>query len=751
VFSVRYGSMMLRTTRAAQAAFVFSLALADTAHGGVIPLPSQITPGDGFFAISATTAMTVPRGDAEAAGAARYLSALWQRSNALALPVSNGTPSSAIVFRRAPGLGPEAYRLEVTPNRVTVSATTDAGLFYGAMTLWQLLPPNPGANRIPAQLILDSPRFGWRGLMLDSARHFQSPATIRSMLDWMAWHKLNVLHWHLTDDQGWRLQIRKYPRLTSIGAWRNGYGGFYTQDEVRGIVAYAATRHVQIVPEIEMPGHAQAAIAAYPELGVGEEPLSVSSNWGVFTHLFNLEPQTFAFLEDVLSEVIELFPSRYVHVGGDEAVKNEWNASPQVQARARELGIQNAQALQTYFTQRIGRYLAARGRRLVGWDEILAPGLPSDAVVMSWHGVSGAHQAALAGNDTVLAPQPTLYFDRRQSTLASEPPGRLEVSSLEDVYRFNPADPELTAAQQKHVLGLQANIWTEHIQNDNRVVWMALPRAAALAEVGWSPPQRDWPDFLTRLVPMLARYRAFGLPYADSVFGIDSKIERSARGISVTLSSGAEKDLPNAKIRYTLDGRDPAAGSNAYRLPLDVSVDSEIRAANFVGAEQVSRIWIKRIDAHSGIRMNSHDLELCSQRIGLLLEPAVGPASEDAPIAIDIMNPCWIDRTVDLSRGGSILASVVPLSFNFELGADAAGVPLGRAKTPDGELEVHLDTCDSPAIASLPLAPAASGRSVTTLPPQPLPRIPGLHDLCFKFARPALDPMWALDWVQIGE
>ena len=226
------------------------------------------------------------------------------------------------------------------------------------------------------------------------------------------------------------------------------YGGYYTQDEVRGIVAFAATRHVQIVPEIDMPGHAQAAIAAYPALGTasgeGTPSLAVSSKWGVHTHLFNVEPSTFAFLENVLGEVLQLFPSPYVHVGGDEAVKDEWNASPTVQARARELGISDSAALQTYFTQGIGRYLSAHGRRLVGWDEILQPGLPSDAVVMSWHGTSGARAAARRGNDTVLAPQPTLYFDRRQSTLATEPPGRLEISSLADVYRFEPLDPQLS-------------------------------------------------------------------------------------------------------------------------------------------------------------------------------------------------------------------------------------------------------------------------------------------------------------------
>jgi hexosaminidase len=756
--------MIVKKTRAARAALVFGLALTPAAHGGVIPLPNKIVPGDGYFEIGAATVMTVRKGDSEAENAARYLAELWQRTNALELPVSVAVDSapppseapaatnSAILFRRVKGFGAEGYKLEVQPHRISVSASTGAGLFYGAITLWQLLPPDPAARRIPSQTILDAPRFSWRGLMLDSARHFQSPAFIHSMIDWMAWHKLNVLHWHLTDDQGWRLQIRKYPRLTSIGAWRGDYGGFYSQVEVRKIVAHAARRHVQIVPEIEMPGHAQAAIAAYPALGAGGQALAVSGNWGVHTHLFNLEPQTFSFLEDVLTEVMQMFPSRYVHVGGDEAVKDEWNASPQVQARAHELGIHDAEALQAYFTQRIGRYLAAHGRRLVGWDEILSPGLPTDAIVMSWRGVSGAHNAAVAGNDAILAPQPTLYFDRRQSTLATEPPGRLELVSLEDVYRFDPSDPKLSATQQQHVLGVQANIWTEHIQTDQRVEWMALPRAAALAEIAWSTPNHSWPDFLTRLVPMFARYRAFRLSYADSVFGIDAKAAGGPHGVTLTLANQAElKDAAIGVIRYTLNGGDPTADSTAYTSTLTVPAGAEVRAATFVGTEQASRTWVRRLDTNALRRRDSHDLELCSNRIGLLLQPSGVGANPDNPLAVDIMNPCWIDREVDLSRGASIVVSVAPLPFNYELGADAATIPLGSPQAALGELQVHVDTCDSPAIATLPLAPAADNRGATTLPAQQLPSLPGRHDLCLRFARPRLDPMWALDWVEIRE
>jgi hexosaminidase len=746
-------------------------------QGGVIPVPANVVPRTGSFELSAATVVQAPQGRGVPLEAARYLAYLWKRSNGLTLAVSakavavsakavSNATGSLIAFRVEPGFGPEAYRLEVLPNRITVSATTAAGLFYGAVTLWQLLPTGRQGGPISAQTIIDEPRYPWRGLMLDSSRHFQSPAFVRSMIDWMAWHKLNVLHWHLTDDQGWRLEIRKYPRLTSVGAWRipasvpgsssqKPYGGYYTQQQVRDIVAFAATRHVQIIPEIDMPGHAQAALAAYPALGAidGHPTLPASANWGVHSHLFNLEPSTFEFLQNVLDEVMQLFPSRYLHIGGDEAVKDEWNASAGVQARARLLGISDANALQIYFTQKISRYLSAKGRRAVGWDEIMQPGLAADAVVMSWHGASAAHAAAIKGNDAVLAPDPMLYFDHRQSPLATEPPGRLPVISLEDVYRFEPHDPQLTAVQQRHILGLQADLWTEHIKTGRRFEWMALPRAAALAEVGWSQPPRSWPDFLRRLVSMSVRYRAFGIDYADSVFGIDPQFARSMGGITVTLSNLPE--LKDAKldtaIHYTLDGKDPSAASALYAAPLRVAPGAEIRAATFMGPEQVSRTWSAHVDAHTGTRRTSHELELCSDGVGLLLEPSGERSSGDAPLAVDIMDPCWIYRDVDLRNGPPLLAAVAALPFNYELGADTAKIRVGDNKMPQGELEVHVDGCDTAAVGVLSLAPAAKREGVTQLPAQKLPPLPGRHDVCLRFARPGLDPLWALDWVEIGD
>ena len=765
---MRRAFSLVRRSRAAvqTAALAVGLALPLAAHAGVIPAPAEINPGSGLFHVDSTVVLQVPPRDRDAEAAAHYLAQLWTRTNGLTLPVHAGAAEGhapTIEFRRRSGFRREAYGIEVTPQRITVSASSSAGLFYGAVTLWQLLPTGANVGQIAAQTITDAPRYPWRGLMLDSSRHFQSPAFVHSMIDWMAWHKLNVLHWHLTDDQGWRLEIRKYPRLTSVGAWRipasvpgdlsqKPYGGYYTQQQVREIVAFAATRHVQIIPEIDMPGHAQAALAAYPELGAldGHPTLPVSPNWGVHSHLFNLEPGTFEFLQNVLDEVLQLFPSRYIHIGGDEAVKDEWNASAGVQAQARLLGIRDADALQTYFTQRISGYLSANGRRAVGWDEIMQPGLRADAVVMSWHGASVAHAAAIRGNDTVLAPDPLLYLDHRQSPLATEPPGRIPIISLKSVYDFEPHDAELSEAQQQHVLGLQADLWTEHMQTEGRVEWMALPRAAALAEVGWSAPQRNWPDFLKRLVPMLARYRAFGINYADSVFGIDPHFARTAGRVSVTLGNLPElKDAAlDSSIHYTLDGHEPSAESARYAAPLQLAAGADIRAATFLGSQQASRTWNSRLDAHTGARRSSHELELCSNGVGLLLEPGGEGSSDHRPLALDIMNPCWIYRDVDLAKGPQVLAAVAALPFNYELGLDTAKIRVGDNRTPEGELEVHVDGCDTATFSVLPLA-AAANRRLTQLPAQRLPPLPGRHDLCLRFARPRLDPLWALDWVEI--
>jgi hexosaminidase len=758
VRDVRRGSDSRRRPFAAAACATLALALPGATAavaGAVLPLPAEVRPGEGTFHVARTIGVRIPAGDAGARQAARYLADVVSRLDGPALRVG-GPAAGAINFERRPGLAAEGYTLEIRRDGITIAATSDAGLFYGAVTLSQLLPARGAGRELAAERIRDQPVYPWRGLMLDSARHFQPPAFVKSMIDWMAWHKLNVLHWHLTDDQGWRLEIRKYPRLTSVGAWRTPatvgsaavtrYGGYYTQADVRDIVAYAATRHVTIVPEIDMPGHARAATAAYPELGSTDGPAPpVSASWGVLTSLFNPDEATLAFLEDVLAEVVELFPGPYVHVGGDEAVKDEWRASTRVQARARELGREDPEALQAYFTERMGRFLTLHGRRLVGWDEVLRPELSRDAVVMSWHGTTGAHAAAVAGHDAVLTPFPTLYFDNRQSALPSEPPGRTRVVSLEDVFAFEPRDPTLSETEQRHVLGVQGNLWTEHIRSGPRLEWMALPRAAAVAELGWSPAERRrWPDFLARLAAFQPRYRALGVHAADSAFAVDAQLARSPDGVAVTLANQSQF----GEIRYTTDGSEPGPGSAIYGMPLALALGTELRAATFMGAERISGTWSRQLDRQSLARRGNGELELCTDGVGLLLEPERPDGEADGIVAVDIMNPCWIYRGADLGAGVRLAAAVAPLPFNYELGADLAKVRIGDGATPGAALEVRIDRCDAAPVARLPLPadPVAATLAAVRLAP-----LPGRHDVCLRLVRPALEPLWAVRWVEIGE
>ena len=681
---------------------------APTKTADVIPAPARVAFREGVFAVRAGTEISIPR-DPSAARIARYFVDLMDQTCHVQLHTverSNETlPKGGIAFRfnRAPrsDSNPESYTVDVSADRVVAAAAESRGLFYAAVTLWQLASPDCAAGAvIPAQHISDAPRFHWRGLMLDSARHFQSPQFILRFIDWMALHKLNVLHWHLTDDQGWRLEIKKYPRLTEVGAWRvpagaaaaadidpatgqpRLYGGFYSQDDVRGIVAHAAERNVTIVPEIDMPGHATAAIVAYPQLGVTDHPpAAVPSDWGIYQNLYNVDDSTFAFLDDVLDEVMALFPSEYVHIGGDEAVKDQWQASPRIQARMRELQITSEDALQSYFVQRIEKYLNAHGRRMIGWDETLEGGIAKNATIMSWRGIDGAVAAVGAEHDAVLSPWPTLYFDNRQGAGSDEPPGRGKVISLHDVYDFDPMPPGIAVNDRHHIIGLQANVWTEHIRTEDQVEYMTFPRAAAVAEIGWAESgKHDWNDFIRRLPAELARYKAVGLTYSD--------------------------DALRPEVVRKLG-------------PFD--------------------------------RYASQDLKTCTDKVVLSLEDDAPLQGKRAIFLIDIMNPCWILPAADLSHAPTLHAAVGQVPFNFQIGKDRDNIRLATPQTRAGELEVHLDSCAGERIAFTSLAPAAGNDAVTRLPAIRLPQTSGRHDLCFRFTQSTLDPLWALDWVQLQE
>jgi hexosaminidase len=740
--------------------------LAAAADLPLIPIPAKVTIDGGEVPVPKTAGVAAPDGDAEALQAALWL----QSSSAKA-----GGPSLRLAHDRAlirferiasDDLGPEGYRLDVTRDGVRIVASTGAGLFHGAASLLQLLTPDGrAAKSLPLIRIEDRPRFPWRGLMLDSARHIQSVAFIEALLDQMARYKLNTFHWHLTDDQGWRIEIKKYPRLTEVGAWRveagaahqqdidpkthkpRLYGGFYTQDQVREVVAYAAARHITVVPEIEMPGHATAAILAYPDLGARPADPKGLSEWGVLPNLYSPGEKTFAVLEDVLNEVMALFPGPYIHVGGDEAIKDYWKTSPAVQAKIKALGLKDEDALQSWFIQHMERFLAAHGRRLIGWDEILQGGLPSGAVVMSWHGASGAEAAARAGHDAILSPGLPFYFDNRQSGAADEPPGRGLIISLRNVYGFDPTPKSLDDRAKAHILGLQANLWTEHIRLDERVEHMAFPRALALAEMAWSPPERrDWSSFIARVPAALRRDEAMGLRPARSAFEVQPTFtyDRAAGRAHVALANQAAF----GEVRYTLDGSAPTLASPLYTGPFDLVLPKTLRANAFAAGQPLATPISRRFDALSVWRRDSHDLGLCTDKISLNLE-------DDAPVAsvrravmlTDIDNPCWIWKGADLNGVTALSADVGDLPFNFALGDDPLPI-LRKPRTTDGELEVRLDRCDGPLLASLPLRPAVSSAAITTLRGA-LPPTVGTHDLCFTFARPSLDPLWALDAVQL--
>jgi hexosaminidase len=503
----------------------------------IVPQPVSLVMHEGVFSLTADCIVTAGENAvqnaalvqdllAEVTGVRPPLNPSW---------VKKGLPGFDL--RLDPSLsavGKEGYRLEVAPGQVTLRAAYPAGLFYAVQTLRQIIPTG-GEMTIPCLEIEDRPRFAWRGAMMDSCRHFVPLNGVFRFIDLLARHKMNSFHWHLTEDQGWRIEIQRYPRLTEVGAWRREtlaghyeeniararydgipHGGFYTQAEIKRVVAYAASRHINVVPEIEMPGHAQAAIAAYPELGNTGVPIEVSRTWGVHNDVYNAEESTLRFLQNVLDEVLELFPSEFIHIGGDECPKKQWRESPAAQARMRALGLKDEDELQSYFVRRMDAFLYARGRRLIGWDEILEGGLAPRAAVMSWRGEEGGITAANAGHDVVMAPTTYTYLDYNQTADPnSEPLAIGGFLPLETVYGYDPIPAAIPEDKAHHVLGAQGQLWSEYISTQDTLDTMTFPRLCALAEVVWTPKERkDYAGFLARLRGgHLARLDALGVKY----------------------------------------------------------------------------------------------------------------------------------------------------------------------------------------------------------------------------------------------
>ncbi|MHB1056978.1 MAG: beta-N-acetylhexosaminidase [Rhodanobacter sp.] len=735
----------------------------------LIPLPAQLSVGSGRFTVDAATPIVVADDHASSLRTARWLAALVSSVRGLKLGVHQGAPlPRAIVMRLDPELdtgNDEAYVLDAAADGIWLTARTEAGLFRGATTLWQLLTPDAGrgAVQVPALHISDQPRFGWRGLMLDSARHFQSVAEVERLLDQMAQHKLNVLHWHLTDDQGWRIEIKRYPELTRIGAWRTPpdaghggepkrYGGFYTQAQIREVVAYAAARYITVVPELDMPGHAQAAVAAYPQLGVTGQRPAVSTDWGVNPYLYNVDDHTFTFIDNVLDEVMALFPSTYIHVGGDEAIKDQWQASPAVQAKMRELGIAGEDALQGWFIDRVGQYLDRHGRKLIGWDEILeGDNLPADATVMSWRGIDGAIKAALLGHDVVLSPAPGLYLDYVQGDLADEYAGRLGVESLKNVYGFQAVPGVLNATQAKHVLGVQANLWAEHLPTFAHVEHAAFPRVDAFSEVAWSPPATNhWPSFLARLPAQFGRYRAQHVNVADSAFAVDIAADRNlalATG-KATVTLANQTDF--GAIHYTLDGSAPTTGSPRYSVPFNVALPATVRAASFAADGSTLAAPRERVlDRAQLLSLPGTALLNCpGNDFRLRLQPAPDAASTQPVYAVNVFDACQLFPATWMDGVAAIHVDAVRLPRNFALAHEQKLVVSRPRATPFGELVVHADQCDGPVLASLPLPDPAHGARSFTLDAK-LPSQQGEHALCLIYTAPIDGPLYAIGRVTL--
>ncbi|MBN2091192.1 family 20 glycosylhydrolase [candidate division KSB1 bacterium] len=585
----------------------------DAGELSLIPRPVKLSQSSGEFVLTAETKIYVVSENQQALEVGRYLSDLIQRSTGFAIQVEPVTAEQKIagIFlttQKSKNIPPEGYQLKVKSNSVLIRAAAPKGLFYGAMTFLQLFPaeimniePMTGLSwSAPCVEIEDYPRFSWRGMHLDVGRHFFPKEFIKKYIDLLAMHKINTFHWHLTEDQGWRIEIKKYPELTQIGAWRKEtmgdsipHGGFYTQEDVKEIVAYAQKRFITIVPEIEMPGHSQAALAAYPELSCTGGPFEVSTIWGIHNEVFCAgNEKTFEFLQNVLEEVIQLFPGDVIHIGGDECPKDRWKTCSKCQARIKYEDLKDEHELQSYFIRRIEKFLNAHGKRIIGWDEILEGGLAPNAAVMSWRGVQGGIQAAEAGHDVVMSPTSHCYFDYYQGKYG-EPKGIGGYLPLELVYSYDPIPQELSKDKQKHVLGAQANLWTEYIPTTEHVEFMLLPRMAALAELVWTPKdKRNYQNFQDRMVEHYHRLTAmkinFRLPPPEGLW------EQIVAYNDTTIE--LKNELKNSRIAYTIDNTEPNSGALRYSNPLQITKTIRIKARTITYYGRMSHVLTSTIN-----------------------------------------------------------------------------------------------------------------------------------------------------------
>lgn len=570
----------------------------------IIPIPAQLQAKEGEFILDGHASLQLASSSKELRQAAAFFSAAIEKLTGLKLPVNAASEKKIqFILGYDPELGDEGYWLEVMPAKIIIRANTRTGIIYGIQSLLQTLPAirTNAEPRIPCMEVKDYPRFKYRGMHLDVSRHFFGPELIKEYIDLMASYKLNTFHWHLVDDQGWRIEIKKYPLLTKTGAWRvdytdivwgsrpqakpgqkAAYGGYYTQDQIKEIIQYAAERNITIIPEIEMPGHVASAIASYPGLSCKQQaqlPLTGGNYNNMSSNYCAGNDSVFTFLEDVLSEVIQLFPSKYIHVGGDEVDKSPWKKCTKCQLRMANEGLKNEEELQSYFIRRIEKFLNSKGRKMIGWDEILEGGLAPDATVMSWRGEKGGIEAARMKHNVVMTPGQPCYFDHYQAGPEGEPLAIGGFNTLQRVYEYEPIPAELSEADQKYVLGAQANLWTEFITTPEHAEYMLLPRMPALAEVLWSPKQtRNWAGFYERLQSHFRAFEQKGLHYCSGNFTVNIKSVADNGKIKVLLSN----EIMQSEIRYTTDGSTPTEHSIRYTDPVIVDTSLRIKAVTVV-------------------------------------------------------------------------------------------------------------------------------------------------------------------------
>ena len=584
----------------------------------IIPQPSFVQRNEGSFRITKSTPIFVEQGDAEVLRTVGFLNERLEKAAGFTLKVIEDDPlmhaNENGLFWLNAGLLDERYNIAVSPNRMLFEYGDGAGAFYALQTLLQLLPEEIFSEKrcngvkweVPCCSIEDKPRFQWRGMHLDCCLHFFDIPFLKRYIDIMALHKVNRFHWHLTEDQGWRLEIKKYPLLTEKGQWRKEtvigslssgiydgipHGGFYTQEEVRDLVQYAAERYVTIIPEIEMPGHALAAIACYPELSCGlEDHYETATKWGIFRQVFCPKDETFAFLEDVLDEVFELFPSKVIHIGGDECPKASWKQCPHCQALIKKLGLKDEFELQSWFIQRIEKYVNSKGREIIGWDEILQGGLAPNAKVMSWLGEEGGIKAAKQHHEAVMAPYPKYYLDYWQADPDSEPLAMGGPTTLRTMYEYNPVPAALAQDEWKYIIGVEGCVWTEYMPTPARVEYMAWPRMCAIAESGWSVRDKDWDGFTRRLETHLGRLDRLGVGYCKAFFNPFIEFHKDTPADKVVTIS---VDAPDAEIRYTLDGSEPGPDSRKYELPFVINRNQTVSAAAFRNGKKLGETKTK--------------------------------------------------------------------------------------------------------------------------------------------------------------